>query len=67
MERGETPLERQSQLGPSVRFGPFELNVRSAELQYNGRKILLHEQPFQGNTTPYSDGKFRLSSELDAG
>jgi DNA-binding winged helix-turn-helix (wHTH) protein len=40
-------LERQSQLGPSVRFGPFELDVRSAELQCNGRKILLHEQPFQ--------------------
>ena len=40
-------MERQSQLGPSVRFGPFELYVRSAELQCNGRKILLHEQPFQ--------------------
>jgi DNA-binding winged helix-turn-helix (wHTH) protein/Tol biopolymer transport system component len=40
-------MERHNQLGPSVRFGPFELDVRSAELQHNGRKILLHEQPFQ--------------------
>ena len=40
-------MERHSQLGPSVRFGPFELDVRSAELQYNGRKTLLNEQPFQ--------------------
>ncbi len=40
-------MERQSPLGPSVRFGPFELDVRSAELQCNGRKVLLHEQPFQ--------------------
>ena len=40
-------MQRESQLGPSVRFGPFELDVRSAELRYNGRKILLHEQPFQ--------------------
>jgi DNA-binding winged helix-turn-helix (wHTH) protein/Tol biopolymer transport system component len=47
MPGGETPLERQSQLGPSVRFGPFELDVRSAEICHNGRKILLHEQPFQ--------------------
>ena len=40
-------MESQSQLGPSVRFGPFEVDVRSAELQYNGHKIHLHEQPFQ--------------------
>ena len=40
-------LERHTQLGPSVRFGPFELDVRSAELRYNGHNILLHEQPFQ--------------------
>lgn len=40
-------MERHTQLGPSVRFGPFELDVRSAELQYNGRNIALHEQPFQ--------------------
>ncbi len=40
-------MEKQSQLGPIVRFGPFELDVRSGELQYNGRKDLLHEQPFQ--------------------
>lgn len=40
-------MERQTQLGPSVRFGLFELDVRSAELHYNGRKVPLHEQPFQ--------------------
>jgi eukaryotic-like serine/threonine-protein kinase len=40
-------LDSHSQLGPSVRFGPFELDLRSGELQYNGRKILLNEQPFQ--------------------
>ena len=40
-------MEKHSQVGPSVRFAPFELDVRSAELQSNGRKILLHEQPFQ--------------------
>ncbi len=40
-------MERHTQLGPSVRFGPFELDVRSGELEYNGHKVLLHEQPFQ--------------------
>ena len=40
-------MESHSQLGPSVRFGPFELDVRSAELHYNGHTTLLHEQPFQ--------------------
>jgi Tol biopolymer transport system component/DNA-binding winged helix-turn-helix (wHTH) protein len=40
-------VESHSQLGPSVRFGPFELDVRSAELHYNGHATLLHEQPFQ--------------------
>ena len=40
-------MESHSQLGPSVRFGPFELDVRSAELHYNGHATLLHEQPFQ--------------------
>jgi DNA-binding winged helix-turn-helix (wHTH) protein/Tol biopolymer transport system component len=44
---GETPVESHSQLGPSVRFGPFELDVRSAELHYNGHTTPLHEQPFQ--------------------
>ena len=32
---------------PSVRFGPFELDFRTAELRKNGRKIRLQEQPFQ--------------------
>jgi len=40
-------LDSRGQLGQSVRFGPFELDVRSGELQHNGRKILLNEQPFQ--------------------
>jgi Tol biopolymer transport system component/DNA-binding winged helix-turn-helix (wHTH) protein len=40
-------VESHSQLGPSVRFGPFELDVCSAELHYNGHTTLLHEQPFQ--------------------
>ena len=40
-------MERPIHLSSSVRFGPFELDVRSAELRYNGRKTLLHEQPFQ--------------------
>ena len=30
-----------------VRFGPFELDLRSAELYNNDRKIPLQEQPFQ--------------------
>ena len=30
-----------------VRFGPFELNLRSAELYSGGQKIQLQEQPFQ--------------------
>jgi DNA-binding winged helix-turn-helix (wHTH) protein len=40
-------VERPTHLSSSVHFGPFELDVRSAELRYNGRKTLLHEQPFQ--------------------
>jgi Tol biopolymer transport system component/DNA-binding winged helix-turn-helix (wHTH) protein len=40
-------MEGHTPLAPSIRFGPFELDVRSAELQYNGRKIPIHEQPFQ--------------------
>jgi len=40
-------VERHTHLRPSLRFGPFELDVGSAELRHNGRKTLLHEQPFQ--------------------
>jgi Tol biopolymer transport system component/DNA-binding winged helix-turn-helix (wHTH) protein len=40
-------VERPTQHSSPLRFGPFELDVRSAELHYNGRKVLLHEQPFQ--------------------
>ena len=45
--QGCDPLESHSQLGPYVCFGPFELDVRSGELQHNGRKMLLNEQPLQ--------------------
>jgi TolB-like protein/DNA-binding winged helix-turn-helix (wHTH) protein/Tfp pilus assembly protein PilF len=31
----------------SVRFGPFQLDLRAAELQHNGTKTKLPEQPFQ--------------------
>ena len=30
-----------------VRFGPFQLDLRAAELHYNGTKVKLPEQPFQ--------------------
>jgi len=30
-----------------IRFGPFELNVRAAELRKKDRKLRLHEQPFR--------------------
>jgi TolB-like protein/DNA-binding winged helix-turn-helix (wHTH) protein/Flp pilus assembly protein TadD len=31
----------------TVRFGPFQLDLRAAELHHNGTKIKLPEQPFQ--------------------
>src|SRR5512136_3144709 len=31
----------------SVRFGPFQLDLRAAELRHNGTKTKLPEQPFQ--------------------
>jgi TolB-like protein/DNA-binding winged helix-turn-helix (wHTH) protein/Flp pilus assembly protein TadD len=31
----------------TVRFGPFQLDLRAAELQHNGSKTKLPEQPFQ--------------------
>ena len=31
----------------TVRFGPFELDLRAAELRHNGTKTRLPEQPFQ--------------------
>src|SRR5258708_5479056 len=31
----------------SVRFGPFELDLRAGELRKEGRRIRLQEQPFQ--------------------
>jgi DNA-binding winged helix-turn-helix (wHTH) protein len=40
-------LEKHTLLGPLVRFGPFEVDIRTGELHYNGRKTLLHDQPFQ--------------------
>jgi hypothetical protein len=30
-----------------IRFGPFELDVRAAELCKQGIKVRLHEQPFR--------------------
>jgi DNA-binding winged helix-turn-helix (wHTH) protein len=30
-----------------VRFGPFELDIRAAELRKDGRRIRLQDQPFQ--------------------
>jgi len=32
--------------GSTVRFGPYELDLRSAELRRNDRKVRLQEQPF---------------------
>jgi eukaryotic-like serine/threonine-protein kinase len=40
-------LDKHRLVGPLVRFGPFEVDIRTAELHYNGRKTLLHDQPFQ--------------------
>jgi len=41
-------VERQPNFGSTrVRFGPFELDVRAAELRKHDRKIRLQEQPFQ--------------------
>src|SRR5713101_5157082 len=31
----------------SVRFGPFQLDLKAGELHKHGHKIHLHEQPFQ--------------------
>ena len=31
----------------TFRFGPFALDVRAAELQTNGSKVKIPEQPFQ--------------------
>jgi DNA-binding winged helix-turn-helix (wHTH) protein/Tol biopolymer transport system component len=40
-------LEKHPPAGPVVRFGPFEIDTRTGELGHNGRKTLLHDQPFQ--------------------
>ena len=34
-------------LAANIRFGPFELDLRSAELRKNDLKIRLQDQPFQ--------------------
>ena len=38
---------RSDSAASTVFFGKFELNIRTAELHKNGRKIRLQEQPFQ--------------------
>ena len=38
---GDNPTPR------AIRFGPFELNVRAAELRKHGTRVRLHEQPFR--------------------
>jgi cholera toxin transcriptional activator len=43
----ELPLGKVAPRAHVIRFGPFELDVRSGELRKRGRKILLQEQPFQ--------------------
>ena len=43
----EPPLGEADPRARVVRFGPFELDVRTGELKKRGRKILLQEQPFQ--------------------
>ena len=40
-------MGKQTLLGALVRFGPFEIDIRTGELCYNGRKTLLHDQPLQ--------------------
>src|ERR1700746_3441222 len=40
-------MEELTQNTPKFRFGPFELDPQTGELSKNGRKIQLHEQPFQ--------------------
>src|SRR5947209_18016852 len=40
---GPMPISPSSQL---VRFGPFELDLRAAELRKGGIKLRLQEQPF---------------------
>ena len=44
---GQSSVNRTDSLARVIRFGPFELDVRAAELDKNGRKIFLQEQPFQ--------------------
>src|SRR5215475_13642974 len=36
-----------SEIGRIIRFGMFEIDLRSAELRRNGLKVRLQEQPFQ--------------------
>ena len=44
---GKSLVNQTDSLARVIRFGPFELDLRAAELNKNGRKILLQEQPFQ--------------------
>jgi DNA-binding winged helix-turn-helix (wHTH) protein len=44
---GETSMNQAASSRSVVRFGPYELDRRSAELRKNGIKIRLQEQAFQ--------------------
>lgn len=43
----ETQVGRRGGPARKIRFGPFELDIRAAELRKQGRRIRLQEQPFQ--------------------
>jgi hypothetical protein len=45
-------VEKHGQFGPSVRFEPFKVQVRSGELRSQSQKTLLHEQLFNKRYFP---------------
>jgi DNA-binding winged helix-turn-helix (wHTH) protein len=47
MKEEEPKTSRASSARSVVRFGPYELDLRSAELRKKDRKIRLQDQPFQ--------------------
>jgi DNA-binding response OmpR family regulator len=40
-------MYRPCQPSHQVRFGEFQLDLQTAELQKNGHKLMLQDQPFQ--------------------